>query len=61
MVYKLTPEQELLYDEGGWGEWRLLETINEDLDRQGVREPVAIVASDGMATLCWLSAGREGL
>jgi hypothetical protein len=57
-IYKLTPAQELLYDEGGWAEWRLLETINEDLDRQGIREPVAIVAANGLATLAWLTAER---
>ena len=58
MVYKLTPEQEAMYDAGNWEEWRLLETINEELDRQHVREPVAIVAADGLAVLCWLTEGR---
>jgi hypothetical protein len=58
MTIRLTPEQEAQYDAGSWEEWRLLETINEELDRQRVTSPVAIVAADGVTVLCWLTEGR---
>jgi hypothetical protein len=57
-LYRLTPDQEVLYDAGHWDEWNLLLTINDELDRAGVTEPVAIVAADGLAVLAWLGSAR---
>ena len=58
-IYQLTQDQEALYEEGGWPELRLLETINESLDRRGAQGPVAVVAADGMAVLFWLTGDRR--
>ena len=58
-TFQLTPEQERLYDEGGWAYARLMDDINETLDRRGIHAPVAIVAADGLGVLCWLTAERH--
>jgi len=47
MTIILTPEQSALYDEGGWSSWRVEETLIEDLDRQGITEPVVVTLDTG--------------
>lgn len=56
--YHLTPAQQALYEEGGWAYNRLLRDVNDDLDRAGVHEPVALMAVDG-TELEWLTAERR--
>jgi hypothetical protein len=58
-TFQLNEAQEAMYDEGGWAYARLMEDINETLDRKGIHAPVAIVAADGLGVLCWLSAERQ--
>ena len=47
MTIILTPEHSALYDEGGWSSWRVEETLSEDLDRQGITEPVVVTLDTG--------------
>jgi hypothetical protein len=47
MTIILTAEQSVLYEEGGWSSYRIEETIIEDLDRQGITDPVVVTLDDG--------------
>lgn len=43
----LTPEQSMQYEEGGWAQWRLEETLVEDLERANITEPVTVHLDNG--------------
>ena len=47
MTITLTPEQSMLYEEGGYASWRIEETVIEDLDRQGITESVVVTLDTG--------------
>jgi len=54
MIYRLTHEQTLAYQEGSWEEVRVLDDVIETLDRQGVTEVVAVLPADESCVLFWL-------
>ena len=47
MTYKLSPEQAMLFEEGGWPERRLTEDICEWIEKHHITEPVVVVNDDG--------------
>jgi hypothetical protein len=56
MTIRLTDEQSILYLDGGWAAWRIEEDILEDLARRDIREPVAVLLSDGSAVCFYVTA-----
>ena len=48
MVYTLSQEQSTLWLEGNWLAFEVEQTVLEDLDRQDVTEPVAVVLPSGV-------------
>jgi hypothetical protein len=57
MTIILSAEQTQAWNEGGWISLEIQETILEDIEHQGIREPVAVVGADGV-TLFWVTAGK---
>jgi hypothetical protein len=55
MTIILSDEQSLLYLEGGWDAYRIEEDVLDDLTRQGVTEPVAVVLSDHSAVAFYVT------
>jgi hypothetical protein len=55
MTIRLTEEQSILYLDGGWDAYRIEEDILDDLARQEVTEPVAVVLSDGSAVCFYVT------
>jgi hypothetical protein len=55
MTILLTDEQSILYLEGGWDAYRVEEDVLDDLTRQGVTEPVAVVLSDHSAVAFYVT------
>jgi hypothetical protein len=47
MTITLTPAQTALWLEGNWSAFHIEQDVIDDLDRQGVTEPVAVVLADG--------------
>lgn len=47
MVVILTDEQSTQYLEGSWEAYRIEEDVLNDLEKQGVNEPVAVCLRDG--------------
>ena len=56
MTYILTEDQSIAYLDGSWEAFRVEEDVLEDLDRQGVAEPVAVVLSDRSAVAFYVTA-----
>jgi hypothetical protein len=61
MIIQLDATQETLYLDGGWSYDALLCDLNDQLDAAGIREPVAVIAADGMVCLFWLTGERRWL
>ena len=59
MTILLTDEQSLLYLEGGWDAFRVEEDVLDDLTRQGVTEPVAVILSDRSAVAFYIDGRGE--
>ena len=59
MTILLTDEQSILYLEGGWDAFRVEEDVLDDLTRQGVTEPVAVVLSDRSAVAFYIDGRGE--
>jgi hypothetical protein len=55
MTITLTDEQSLLYLEGGWDAYRVEEDVLDDLARQGVTDPLAVVLSDRSAVAFYVT------
>jgi hypothetical protein len=55
MTITLTDEQSIRYLEGGWDAFRVEEDILDDLTRQGITEPVAVVLSDRSAVAFYVT------
>ena len=53
----LTPEQSMQFEEGGWPEQRLVETLCEDLERQHICEAVTILTDTGAVAFSLTPAG----
>jgi hypothetical protein len=47
MTITLTPEDSARWEQGGWLSLEIQETILEDIERQHIQEPVAVVLADG--------------
>ena len=47
MTIRLTAEQSMLYEQGGFSSWRVEETIIEDLERANITEDVVVTLDDG--------------
>ncbi len=47
MTITLTPEQSMLYEEGGYASWRIEEDIVERLWRDNITGPVVVTLDDG--------------
>jgi len=59
VTIQLSLTQERLYNEGGWSYDALLRDLNDQLDAERVRQPVAVIANDGMAVLFWMTEERR--
>ena len=57
MVLILTDAQSIAYLDGGWSAYRVEEDGLDDVTRQGIREPVAAVLSDGTTAFCVTEPG----
>jgi hypothetical protein len=55
MTVILTPEQSTLWLAGNWEAYEVEETILEDLDRQHVTEPVAVILADHSAVAFYIT------
>ncbi|HEY5865108.1 MAG TPA: hypothetical protein VI542_06080 [Candidatus Tectomicrobia bacterium] len=49
MTLTLSLEQSRQWDQGGWLSLELQETMLEDIERQHITEPVAVLLHDGRA------------
>lgn len=58
MTIQLSATQESLYLDGGWSYDALLRDLNDQLDRQDIREPVKVIGTDGMV-LFWMTDERR--
>jgi hypothetical protein len=56
MIIRLTNEQSILYLDDGWAAWCIEEDVLDDLARQGVTEPVAVLLSDASAVAFYVTA-----
>ena len=57
MTIILTPEQSMHFEQGGWPEQQLLETLCEDLEGQQVTEAVTVLTDAGAVAFSLTPAG----
>jgi len=57
MIYLLSEEDSIAYLEGGWEQFDVEERIVEELIRDEVTEPVAVVLSDNSAVAFYVATG----
>jgi len=55
MTIILTEDQSILYLEGGWDAYRIEEDVLDDLDRQHITEPVAVILADHSAVAFYVT------